>query len=124
MKRIYIDYDIFYTDRERFADACRKVAGSEASLYIGLPYILAEEKHNRLCELLDYVNSNMKSMVKGFLVRNLEELGLLAARRVLRLQLSQKELLQRHLQSLYMHLQMQMYLRLMLSQAKHMAALM
>ena len=49
--------------------------------YIGLPYILAEEKHNRLCELLDYVNSNMQSMVKGFLVRNLEELGLLAARK-------------------------------------------
>ena len=57
------------------------MAGSGASLYIGLPYILAEEKHNRLCELLDYVNSNMQSMVKGFLVRNLEELGLLAARK-------------------------------------------
>ena len=81
VKRIYIDYDIFYTDRERFTDACRRVAGSGASLYIGLPYILAEEKHNRLCELLDYVNSNMQSMVKGFLVRNLEELGLLAARK-------------------------------------------
>lgn len=81
VKRIYIDYDIFYTDRERFTDVCRRVAGSGASLYIGLPYILAEEKHNRLCELLDYVNSNMQSMVKGFLVRNLEELGLLAARK-------------------------------------------
>lgn len=81
VKRIYIDYDVFYTNRERFTAACRRVAGSEASLYIGLPYILAEEKHNRLCELLDYVNSNMKSMVEGFLVRNLEELGLLAARK-------------------------------------------
>ena len=42
VKRIYIDYDIFYTDRERFTDACRRVAGSGASLYIGLPYIHAE----------------------------------------------------------------------------------
>lgn len=82
VKRIYIDFDIFYRDEDEFSKALGKVAAaSDIELYIGLPYILTQDNHELLCSLFDYVDTHFEGKVKGYLVRNLEEAGLLAKRK-------------------------------------------
>ena len=81
VKRIYVDFDVFYDDKEKFHKVCRAIADSHIELYIGLPYILEQEKHDTLCVLLDYINEYLSKSVSGYLVRNLEETGLLAERK-------------------------------------------
>lgn len=77
VKRIYIDFGIFYSDRNTFEEACKKVSESSVQLYIGLPYILTQENHIKLYELLD----NVRVPIDGYLVRNLEEIGLISERK-------------------------------------------
>jgi len=82
VKRVYIDFDIFYRDEDEFSKALGKVAAaSDIELYIGLPYILTQDNHELLCSLFDYVDTHFEGKVKGYLVRNLEEAGLLAKRK-------------------------------------------
>ncbi len=81
VKRIYVDFDIFYENSEEFCNVCRTIADSHIELYIGLPYILEQEKHDKLCVMLDYIDEYLNQSVCGYLVRNLEEAGLLAKRR-------------------------------------------
>lgn len=86
VKRVYIDFDIFYRDEDEFSKALGKAAAaSDIELYIGLPYILTQDNHELLCSLFDYVDTHFEGKVKGYLVRNLEEAGLLAERKKLSL---------------------------------------
>ena len=86
VKRVYIDFDIFYRDEDEFSKALGKAAAaSDIELYIGLPYILTQDNHELLCSLFDYVDTHFEGKVKGYLVRNLEEAGLLAKRKKLSL---------------------------------------
>ena len=80
VKRVYIDFEIFYNDRKAFYSACTKVTASKTQLYIGLPYILTHNKHQVLQQLLDDIEAAANITVDGYLVRNIEEIGLLSER--------------------------------------------
>ena len=57
-----------------------KLKGTSLEVYVALPYIMRKEENlNPAKETLDLLSENSKwsSLIKGVLVRNIEELGLL-----------------------------------------------
>ena len=72
VKRVYIDFDIFYRDEDEFSKALGKAAAaSDIELYIGLPYILTQDNHELLCSLFDYVDTHFEGKVNGYLIKDM-----------------------------------------------------
>lgn len=75
VRRVYIDFSLMYTDKKNCLEACKKVKTSGKELYFGLPYILTQDNHKKMQDLLQDL---LSIGIDGVLVRNLEQIGMLS----------------------------------------------
>ena len=79
--RIYLDFGMYYSDRQRFIKVCEKINKMGIKLFIALPYILEQSRVRQLSAMLDDIEHNAGTIIDGYLVRNIEEIGLIGSRK-------------------------------------------
>jgi len=71
IKRIYLDYHLFLDDTYDFLSENKDI-----ELFAALPYMARSEQYvDAIKDILSIIEKDKKNLIKGFLVRNLEELG-------------------------------------------------
>ena len=78
--RIYLDFGMYYSDQQRFIKACEEINKTGIKLFIALPYILEQSRVRQLSAMLDDIEHNTGTIIDGYLVRNIEEIGLIGSR--------------------------------------------
>jgi hypothetical protein len=79
--RIYLGFGMYYSDRQRFIKVCEKINKIGIKLFIALPYILEQSRARQLSTMLDDIEHNTGIIIDGYLVRNIEEIGLIGSRK-------------------------------------------
>ena len=79
--RIYLDFGMYYSDWQRFIKVCEKINKMGIKLFIALPYILEQSRARQLSAMLDDIEHNTGIIIDGYLVRNIEEIGLIGSRK-------------------------------------------
>ncbi len=77
--RIYLDFGMYYSDQQRFIKACEEINKTGIKLFIALPYILEQSRVRQLSAMLDDIEHNAGIIIDGYLVRNIEEIGLIGS---------------------------------------------
>lgn len=72
VEEIYLNSDLYFKDKEKFLSDINAVKNAGKGVYCALPFILKEDKKNKLLKFIEELN-DIDNV--GYLVRNIEEIG-------------------------------------------------